>query len=62
MTYVLVMINSTHISIEDALKRLMTYDNQSHPSYPVRLTALNELNRPKINLYTFNDLIQTKMN
>ena len=31
-------------------RRPMTYDNQSHPSHPVRHIALNEPNRPKIDL------------
>ena len=44
------------ISTEDALRKPMTYDNQSHPIHPTQHIALHELNRPKIES-TFNDLI-----
>ena len=45
------------IGIEGALRRPMTYDKQSHPIHlSIRHIALNELNRPKI------DLSQPSMN
>ena len=50
MMAMIIIIIITIISTESALKRPMTYDNQSHPSHPVRHIALNELNRPKIDL------------
>ena len=43
--------NHEIISIEGALRRPLIYDNQSHPIYlSIRHIALNELNRPKIDL------------
>ena len=54
------------INTEGALRRPMTYDNQSHPIHlPIRHIARNELNRPKIDLswpsMTYDALRCTKM-
>ena len=38
------------ISTEGALRRLMTYDNQSHPIHTIQHIALHDLNSPKIDL------------
>ena len=46
----MITFHFTFICTECALRRPMTYDNQSHPSHPIRHRALNELNRPNIDL------------
>ena len=56
--------SSLRIRAVDTLRRQGLYEK--HFYFKMLITfehiALNELNRPKINLYTFNDLIRTKVN
>ena len=53
------------ISTGGAHRRPMTYDNHPIPSHPIRHIALNELNRPKIDLsrpsMTYDELRNTKL-